>query len=702
MNPCMSTPTKYSYYKRFPKNRDFFLLDKDDYIKYRTPTKMNDPDYIFIISEDFNKKIHENIYRKRDFMGCYYFVKVKENNSNVYLNFIIPKNKFSFGNRSDRLLTEIKIKPSYMDEIFRRTNIDFRTQNQITFKESLSIPDEEKFYDNVFTLYIKNQTFPQLSYNQGGNYNTNINNINYNNINTANYNNNYGQNYNNNGYSTLNNAGNKNHNNMNTANYNNNYVQNYNNNGYSTLNNPDNYIIGNNLNNWGNLTPYKNQINIDNNVDNPNYNNRSTLRNSCLPLTSKLSINNISNNTSNTIPQNSVNNNNYLNNRLVPPQTNINYKYIFPKKGLRNIGSTCYMNATLQCLLHVCELIVYFLEEYPKDKTTLNSINKKVKSGGDISKVFYNLVKGVCDEENKTEGKNNLKPKTFIRNSGYSIFGNYNIYGYDNSSNTAFSPDEFKRTLGSHNSQFKKFEANDSKDLILYLLQTMHDELNYFGDKNQRLNYYPNQYNMTMAYNYFTTVYNTNNFSKISVLFYGTYKNSTICNQCKNILFNFQKFEFISFGMYYYNRKEFNLLDGFKDNAKINLLKGDNKFLCNICNKLQEAETTCKIYEPPNKLLINIDYGKNKMFQPSRINFEEVIDITEFVDFDYRQRIKYRILGVCTHYGSSGQFGHYVAFCRNIKENKWYEFNDSSCGECGKNSIYGGSPYLLLYERTFE
>jgi len=46
----------------------------------------------------------------------------------------------------------------------------------------------------------------------------------------------------------------------------------------------------------------------------------------------------------------------------------------------------------------------------------------------------------------------------------------------------AFSPNEFKKILGTYNSQFTRYEANDSKDLIIYLLQTFHEELNYFGD----------------------------------------------------------------------------------------------------------------------------------------------------------------------------------------------------------------------------
>jgi len=324
------------------------------------------------------------------------------------------------------------------------------------------------------------------------------------------------------------------------------------------------------------------------------------------------------------------------------------------------------MNATLQCLLHVNELTNYFKDEYPKDEQTLLERNESAVSKGNISKAFYDVLCGVINT---------------------------------NDTNNSFSPNEFKKCLGDYNPQFKNFEANDSKDLILYLLQTMHEELNYSGNKNIHFNYTPNQYNIYDAYNYFNNQYNVNNFSKISVLFYGTYKNTTTCSVCKKTLYNFQKFEFISFGMYKYDKKKFNLLDGFQDNASPIILKGDNKYLCNHCKKLQEAETECKIFEPPAKLLINLDYGKNKKYQPSSIEFNEEIDITKFVDYDYKQKIRYRLIGVCTHLGNSGAYGHYIAFCKNTAENVWYKFNDSNVSKCENKDIHEGTPYLLLYER---
>ena len=44
--------------------------------------------------------------------------------------------------------------------------------------------------------------------------------------------------------------------------------------------------------------------------------------------------------------------------------------------------------------------------------------------------------------------------------------------------------------------------------------------------------------------------------------------------------------------MFYYNRKKFNILDGFRDNSSPIMLKGDNKYFCSYCAGLKEADNT--------------------------------------------------------------------------------------------------------------
>ena len=110
----------------------------------------------------------------------------------------------------------------------------------------------------------------------------------------------------------------------------------------------------------------------------------------------------------------------------------LKYNGLIPNTvGLNNIGATCYMNATLQSLSNVKELSHYFLNKF-----TLNDANKK------LSNEYYTVVKNLWDR------KNNGK---------------------------AFPPDSFKNTLSQMNPLFAGIAANDSKDLINFILETLHN-----------------------------------------------------------------------------------------------------------------------------------------------------------------------------------------------------------------------------------
>ena len=338
-------------------------------------------------------------------------------------------------------------------------------------------------------------------------------------------------------------------------------------------------------------------------------------------------------------------------------------KYFFSKIGLTNNGQYFYMNANLQCLIHVSDLIDYYLDDYEKDFSKLKENNKKIKSQGNISKAFFELIKGVI---------------------------NYEEMSNDN----AYSPDNFTKIIGFYNPQFRKIEPNSSKDFMLYLLQAIHEELNNFGE----VPLIPKLKceNREKALSYFNDTYNAMNSSIISNIFYGVYEYEFKCNHCHYKFYDFQMFELLSFDLYYYNQRPFNIYKGFKDNRKDVLLRGDKRFNCNICFK-NDVIRRRKIEKLPNKLLINLDYGKNRQYQPSKITFGELIDITEFVNSN--QGSIYRIIGICTYLEQFGSDGYYICYCLDKVNDQWYKFNDSSCTKCNNSEIHNGNPYLLLYEK---
>ena len=517
-------------------------------------------------------------------------------------------------------------------------------------------------------------------------------------------NNNYLLNYFNNGISSENISNNINYNLDNNAQYFNNTSETGSNINFDQyLNNPNQAVENNYEDYLKNVTNIESNTNIQydisylNNVypignygqNNNNFSNQKNMTNNNniqLAQNKEAVVNNDNRNNNNSINKTYNNYSNQIS--KVPYKLNKTEKsfklpnnYYFYKIGLQNIGSTCYMNATLQCLLHVNTLLSYFINKYHLERATLQKLNDSVPTKGRISQAFFEIINSICRAEN-----NKLNTST----SDIS-----NISSFDNS----VSPDKFQKTVGMYNPQFKNLEANDSKDLILYLLQIMHQELNYYT-KNSSLNAYPNQYDRQQTFQAFIRSYEATNNSIISNLFFGTSENLTKCEVCQKIIYNFQKFEFLTFGVFKYNGREFNLYNGFEDYCKPSKLTGDNQYYCNNCKKLCDALISTKILFPPEHLLINIDYGKNKMYMPSSIKYDHEIDITKYLSFNYGRKVKYRIMSVCSHYGISGSFGHYIAYCRDKINSKWYQFNDSIISECDANQIrYGGTPYLLLYER---
>ena len=99
------------------------------------------------------------------------------------------------------------------------------------------------------------------------------------------------------------------------------------------------------------------------------------------------------------------------------------------------------------------------------------------------------------------------------------------------------------------NSLFKGVAANDAKDLVNFIIMTLHEELNK-ANKNysSNLSYIKiDQSNQMEVFNAFLKNFVNENRSVISDIFYGVYSIHTQCSGCKTIKYNFQTYFFLVF-----------------------------------------------------------------------------------------------------------------------------------------------------------
>ena len=389
---------------------------------------------------------------------------------------------------------------------------------------------------------------------------------------------------------------------------------------------------------------------------------------------------------------NKINNNNNkinnINNNIIIKSIKYNYNSC-PHIGLQNIGATCYMNATLQCFCHI-EKFINFFKYNPQ-------INKIIINNNNLSSSFKILIE-------------QLWPNN-----------------YNSSINKYYAPEEFKKKISKMNSLFEGIAANDAKDLVNFIIMTLHEELNKAKYINNNNNEIIDQRNKQLIFKNFMINFTSQNQSIISDLFYSMNCTITECLNCYNKLYNYQIYFFIVFPLeevrkfkneqnynqyqfYFYNNNnyfncinnnEVNIYDCFNYDKKINIMSGSNTIFCNNCKINCNGSMFTYLVTGPEILILLLNRGKGIEFDVKIIFFEE-LDLYNYIEYK-NTGYKYKLIGVITHIGESSMSGHFIAYCRDPINQKWYKYNDSIVNEVNnfQNEVINfAMPYLLFYQKN--
>ncbi|KAF9460519.1 hypothetical protein BDZ94DRAFT_1265773 [Collybia nuda] len=181
--------------------------------------------------------------------------------------------------------------------------------------------------------------------------------------------------------------------------------------------------------------------------------------------------------------------------------------------GLGNMGNTCFMNSALQCLAHNKELTDYFLTGLYQEE--LNPDNPLGMHGA-IAEAFGTLLQRIWVPTGPS---------------------------------TSYSPREFKSQLQRFAPQFSGYQQHDSQELVAFLLDGLHEDLNrvlkkpyvekpdWEGGGDVEL--------VQLAQNSWEG-YMKRNDSVIVDLFQGQYKSTLICPECEKVSITFDPFMYLT------------------------------------------------------------------------------------------------------------------------------------------------------------
>ncbi|RAL45956.1 hypothetical protein DM860_006110 [Cuscuta australis] len=175
--------------------------------------------------------------------------------------------------------------------------------------------------------------------------------------------------------------------------------------------------------------------------------------------------------------------------------------------GLQNLGNTCFMNSALQCLAHTPKLVDYFLGDY---KAEINA-NNPLGMNGEIASAFGDLLKQLW-----TPGAIPLAPRTF------------------------------KLKLSHFAPQFSGFSQHDSQELLAFLLDGLHEDLNrvkckpYVEAKDG-----DGRPDKEVADEYWKN-HRARNDSIIVDVCQGQYRSKLVCPDCSKVSITFDPFMYLS------------------------------------------------------------------------------------------------------------------------------------------------------------
>lgn len=434
-----------------------------------------------------------------------------------------------------------------------------------------------------------------------------------------------------------------------------------NNNSYCLINNSD--CINQQGSPESFQNPQNNEININSNncindINNINNNN--------------VDMNNIQGEMLPQNDQNFINNNNNINIQSQPDNNNpnfnnpvhsihVNQETESKMVGLINFNNNCYMNALLQCFSNIKDIKYNFTK--PSNIELYHNESTKYSLSCVLARLIHHL--------NPQQGEKVENP---------------------------FKPSTIYELIVHLNPSLKGTSIKDPIDLLIFLLDRLHKELNSKPPR-EKINWNTiDQTNNSLVFDAFKQNLISSNYSVIFNTFSWISKKERQCTTCNTKYYNYNEFYTLDLEIVEYVQ---DLKDKNQDYGHIKIsdcleFKRRKNIIpnvyCKICMGQRNFRQISIIYTSPNCLVFTLSNNREEKI---KIIYENELDLSNYI-----RRTEcpshYSLVGIVVFYNEK-----YIALSKNPITEKWYYFNDDQVEEFNIENLFGCDtdyiPTILFY-----
>lgn len=369
-----------------------------------------------------------------------------------------------------------------------------------------------------------------------------------------------------------------------------------------------------------------------------------------------------------------------------------------PHTGLINFSVTCYMNATIQCLLATIPLSQFFLDNRWRDYTQKNWKG----SNGIMPEIYANLIRSLW--------RNDVQ---------------------------AVRPTSLRNFCARLNSEWGIDRQQDAKEYLDFLLDCLHEDLNIHWQRIplQPLSAKEEAVREKMPVRKVSRIewdrYSHRESSFISSLFAGQHASRLRCTTCRHTSTTYEAFYSISVEIPRSGHGDIH--ECLKSYCQEEMLSGDEVWKCSYCKCEREAtkqiiitrvpqflvvhfkrfsasktESARKVHTPINFPLhgLNMEPYMPPSASSSAISQYQSTTTGDVIDAATTPPYLYDAYAVMRHIGQSGGGGHYISLVRDAPKACWRKFDDERVTDFDpsklkpEHRLQNEQAYLVFYGRA--